>query len=237
MLLTIPYPHLDPVAFNLWVLPIRWYALAYITGLVIGWRYCVALARRAPPVLSVEAVDDLLVWVTLGVVLGGRTGYVLFYKPGYYLEHPLEILQLWHGGMSFHGGLLGVTCAIWLFTRRNRISLLGLGDIVACAVPVGLFFGRIANFINGELFGAPTTVPWAMVFPTDPDHLPRHPSQLYQATLEGAVLFVVLFILQRRGAISPKAKAPASTGPISAGSVGPGGASRWLAGPTCCSPT
>ncbi len=200
MILTIPYPHIDPIAFSIGPLAIRWYALAYITGLVLGWRYCTSLAKRPPPILSTEALDDLLVWVTFGVVLGGRTGYVLFYRPGYYIDNLLEIPAVWHGGMSFHGGCAGVILALYLFARRRKLSFLGIGDIVCCAVPIGLFFGRLANFVNGELYGRPTDVAWAMVFPTDPDKLPRHPSQLYQATLEGLVLFTVLLILERRGA-------------------------------------
>jgi phosphatidylglycerol:prolipoprotein diacylglycerol transferase len=199
MILAIPYPDFNPVAFTIFTLPIRWYALAYITGLVLGWRYCAYLIRRAPIVLTTEALDDLLVWVTFGVVLGGRVGYVLFYRPGYYVQNLAEIPAVWHGGMSFHGGCAGVILALALFARKNRLSLLAIGDIVVSAVPIGLFFGRLANFVNGELFGRPTDVPWAMVFPgAGPE--PRHPSQLYQATLEGLVLFVVLFILERSGA-------------------------------------
>jgi phosphatidylglycerol---prolipoprotein diacylglyceryl transferase len=200
-MLTIPYPPIDPVLVAIGPFAIRWYALAYIAGLLLGWRYCVALARRPPHVLTPADLDDFLVWATLGVVLGGRTGYVLFYKPGYYLENPLEIIQLWHGGMSFHGGAIGVVAALYLFCRRRNIPFLGLGDILVCAVPIGLFFGRIANFINGELFGRPSDVPWAMVFPSDPLRLPRHPSQLYEAGLEGLVLFVILFVLQRYTAV------------------------------------
>jgi len=194
---TIPYPAIDPVLIAVGPFAIRWYALAYIAGLLVGWRYCLAIARRPPKIIDPPALDDFLVWATLGVVLGGRAGYVLFYKPGYYVFHPLEIFAVWHGGMSFHGGALGVTLALYLFTRRRGIALLGLADILACAVPIGLFFGRIANFINGELYGRPAEVPWAMVFPTDPLQLPRHPSQLYEATLEGLILFAVMFVLQR----------------------------------------
>jgi phosphatidylglycerol:prolipoprotein diacylglycerol transferase len=199
MILTIPYPNIDPVALQLGPFAIRWYALAYITGLVLGWRYCLLLAKRPPHLLKPADIDDFLVWATLGVVLGGRLGYVLFYRPGYYLTDPLEALQLWHGGMSFHGGCAGVGLALWLFTRRHGIPFLCLADIVACAEPIGQFFGRIANFVNGELWGRPSDVAWAMIFPHDPDHLPRHPSQLYQAVLEGLLLFIFLFVLQRRG--------------------------------------
>ena len=199
MILTIPYPDIGSVALQLGPLAIRWYALAYITGLVLGWRYCLALAKRPPHVLKPIDIDDFLVWATLGVVLGGRTGYVLFYRPGFYLGDPLEALQLWHGGMSFHGGCAGVALAMWLFARRRGVPLLILADIVACAEPIGQFFGRIANFINGELWGRPSDVAWAMIFPHDEAQVPRHPSQLYQAGLEGALLFLLLFALQHRG--------------------------------------
>jgi phosphatidylglycerol---prolipoprotein diacylglyceryl transferase len=178
-------------------LAIRWYALAYIAGLLIGWRYCLALAEKPPQAARAQDIDDFLVWATLGVVLGGRTGYVLFYRPDYYFHNPAQILQVWHGGMSFHGGALGVMVALILFCRQRRIVLLGLSDIIACAVPIGLFFGRIANFINDELWGRPTNVWWAMVFPSDPLQVPRYPSQLIEATLEGIVLFFVLYFLQR----------------------------------------
>ena len=195
-MLTIPYPAIDPTLIHIGPLAVRWYALAYIAGLLLGWRYCLALAKKPPHILTALDVDDFLVWATLGVVLGGRTGYVLFYKPGYYAAHPLEIFQLWHGGMSFHGGATGVVAALALFCRQRKIDFRGFGDILVCAVPIGLFFGRLANFINGELFGRPASVPWAMVFPTDELQLPRHPSQLYEAFLEGAVLFTLLFVLQ-----------------------------------------
>ena len=209
MFFLIPYPAINPdiVHFGPYVIghwsvgpfAIRWYALAYIAGLVIGWRYCLALAKRPPLVAQVQDIDDFLVWATLGVVLGGRTGYVLFYNLPYYIQNPIQVFYLWRGGMSFHGGALGVTLAILLFCRQRRINILAFADIIICAVPVGLFFGRIANFINGELWGRVTNVPWAMIFPSDPEHLPRHPSQLYEATLEGIVLFTVLWICQHRG--------------------------------------
>jgi phosphatidylglycerol---prolipoprotein diacylglyceryl transferase len=192
----IPYPVIDPVIVQFGPFAIRWYALAYIAGLVIGWRYCLAIARRPPLVARPQDIDDFLVWATLGVVLGGRTGYVLFYKPGYYFENPGEIIALWHGGMSFHGGAVGVMVALALFCRQRKIGFFALSDIIACAVPIGLFFGRIANFINGELWGRVTTVPWGMVFP-NAGPLPRHPSELYEAFLEGVVLFTLLFVLQR----------------------------------------
>jgi phosphatidylglycerol:prolipoprotein diacylglycerol transferase len=197
MLFTIPYPIINPVALSLGPFVVRWYALAYIAGLVIGWRYCLWIASQPPRVARREDLDDFLVWATLGVILGGRAGYVLFYQPAYYFAHPAEIVKVWHGGMSFHGGLIGTFIAIWLFTRQRKINFLAFADIIAPAVPIGLFFGRIANFINDELWGRVTDVPWAMVFPTG-GPLPRHPSQLYEATLEGLVLFAVLFFLLRR---------------------------------------
>jgi phosphatidylglycerol---prolipoprotein diacylglyceryl transferase len=209
MFFLIPYPAINPdiVHFGPYVIghwsvgpfAIRWYALAYIAGLVIGWRYCLSLAKRPPQVAQAQDIDDFLVWATLGVVLGGRIGYVLFYNFPYYVQNPIQVFYLWRGGMSFHGGALGVTLAILLFCRQRKINLLAFADIIICAVPIGLFFGRIANFINGELWGRVTDVPWAMIFPSDPEHLPRHPSQLYEATLEGIVLFTVLWICQHRG--------------------------------------
>jgi phosphatidylglycerol:prolipoprotein diacylglycerol transferase len=198
-LFAIPFPALDPVAIAIGPFAIRWYALAYIVGLLIGWRYCLYLADRPPSRIARGDVDDFLVWATLGVVLGGRIGYVLFYQPGYYALHPLEALYLWHGGMSFHGGALGVTTAILLFTRARKIPIFAFSDIICAAIPVGLFFGRIANFINGDLFGRPSDVPWAMVFPGG-GPVPRHPSQLYEALCEGLLLFLVLVAAERSGA-------------------------------------
>ncbi len=194
--LTLPFPDIDPVAIEIGPIMIRWYALAYITGLVLGWLYMRWLARRKPVVMNAEAVDDFLFWTALGVVLGGRLGYVVFYNLGYFLNHPAEILYVWRGGMSFHGGLVGVGVAIVLFARRRGIAILALADMVCMAVTIGLFFGRIANFINGELFGRPADVPWAMVFPAG-GNVPRHPSQLYEAGLEGLLLFSILFVLER----------------------------------------
>ena len=195
----IPFPAIDPVAISLGPFAVRWYALAYIVGLMIGWRYCLSLTARPPRLIARADIDDFLVWATLGVVFGGRIGYVLFYNFPYYSQHPVEALYLWHGGMSFHGGAIGVTTAIFIFTRRRRLSMLAFGDIICEAIPIGLLFGRIANFINGELWGRVTDVPWGMVFP-GAGPLPRHPSQLYEATCEGLILFLVLFIAERSGA-------------------------------------
>ena len=181
---------------------IRWYALAYIVSLVVGWRLMRRLVRQSPPVATELKVDDFLTWATLGVVLGGRLGYVLFYQPAYYLTNPARALEVWHGGMSFHGGMLGVAIALVWFCRKNAIPLLGFADRVAVVAPVGLLLGRIANFINGELWGrpAPDWLPWAMVFP-NAGNIPRHPSQLYQAAMEGLLLVIVMFALSRREAI------------------------------------
>jgi len=198
-LFAIPFPAIDPVAVAIGPFVVRWYALAYIAGLLIGWRYCLVLADRPPRLIERRDIDDFLVWATLGVVLGGRIGYVLFYQPGYYLQHPVEALYLWHGGMSFHGGALGVTLAILLFTRARGLVVLAFSDVIAEAIPIGLFFGRIANFINGELFGRETDVPWAMAFPNG-GPVPRHPSQLYEAVCEGLLLFLLLLLAEHRGA-------------------------------------
>jgi phosphatidylglycerol---prolipoprotein diacylglyceryl transferase len=193
------FPQFDPVIVQLGPFAIRWYALAYITGLILGWRLMRRLALRIPPVATQEQVDDFLTWATLGVVLGGRLGYVLFYQPSVYLAHPLQAFAVWEGGMSFHGGMLGVTVATIWYCRRNRIPLLGFTDRLAVVAPIGLGLGRIANFINGELWGrpAPDWLPWAMIFPRG-GLVPRHPSQIYQALLEGLVLFLVMFLLARK---------------------------------------
>ena len=202
--LAIPFPMIDPVMIEVGPFAIRWYALAYISGLVLGWLYLRWLVQRPGWQLTPLDLDDLLLYVTIGVVLGGRLGYVFFYRPDFYLSHPGEILQVWQGGMSFHGGMLGVIVAMALFAWRRGIAFFEVGDAVAAAVPIGLFFGRIANFINGELYGRATDVPWAMVFPHGgPD--PRHPSQLYEAILEGLVLFLILFWVARRPRISETA--------------------------------
>lgn len=205
MSLVLPFPTFDPVAFSLGPLAVRWYALAYIAGIVLGWvfaRYLVSRPAlwgdRARP--AAGDIDDLVTWVTLGVVLGGRLGFVVFYSPQYYLAHPLEALMVWQGGMAFHGGLLGVLLAVAIVCRLRRMPMLAVFDIMAVVVPVGLFFGRVANFINGELWGRGSDVPWAMVFP-DAGPEPRHPSQLYQAALEGLALFAVVAVAVRLGAL------------------------------------
>ncbi len=196
----MPFPNIDPIIFEIGFFAIRWYSLAYIAGLVLGWWYMKKLARRHPQVCDDEAIDDFFVWATLAVILGGRLGMVLFYQFDYYVAHPAKIIAVWEGGMSFHGGFAGVVVAGLWFCRRRGIDSLRFGDLLACVAPIGLFFGRIANFINGELWGRPTDVAWGVVFPNG-GPIARHPSQLYEAALEGALLFVVLFILARRESI------------------------------------
>jgi phosphatidylglycerol:prolipoprotein diacylglycerol transferase len=192
------HPQFDPVALHLGPLAIRWYGLMYLVAFVLF----VALGklRARQNLLSgwhPRDVDDLLFYGVVGVILGGRLGYVLFYKPVYYLQHPLEILQVWQGGMSFHGGFLGVLIALWIYGRQRERRWLEVTDFVAPLVPLGLAAGRLGNFINGELWGRPTDVPWAMVFP-QVDAVPRHPSQLYQFGLEGLLLFVLLWVYTGR---------------------------------------
>lgn len=191
----LPYPEIDPVLIRLGPLVIRWYSLAYLAGLLFGWWYIKRLARKPGAPMSSQHVDDFLTWAVIGVVGGGRLGYVLFYNLPKYLADPLAVLRLWDGGMSFHGGLIGVILAVILFCRRNNLDLWKVSDAVATVAPLGLFLGRIANFINGELWGRATDVPWAMVFPGDPLGLPRHPSQLYEAFGEGLLLLVLLMSL------------------------------------------
>ena len=206
MLPVLVFPDFDPVLVHLGPFAIRWYALAYIVALVIGWRVMRRMALRAPQVATLLQVDDFLTWATLGVVLGGRLGYVLFYQPGLYLSHPAAMLELWHGGMSFHGGVLGVVVALVIFTRKRGIPLLGFADRLAVEIPIGLGLGRCANFINGELWGRPAdpSLPWAMIFPRV-DAVPRHPSELYEALLEGLVLLAVMLVLARRQSVRERA--------------------------------
>jgi phosphatidylglycerol:prolipoprotein diacylglycerol transferase len=203
--LVLQFPQFDPVAVSIGPFGIKWYALAYIVGIVLGWIYARKILRTerfwgGPAPISVAQFDDYVLWVTLGIILGGRTGYVLFYNLPHFIAHPLEMFQLWQGGMSFHGGFLGCVMAVLLFGWRNKIPVLSLGDITCAVGTIGLLLGRLANFVNGELWGRVTDVPWAFVFPTG-GPLPRHPSQLYEAALEGILLFVVLTLMIRRGAL------------------------------------
>ena len=216
----IPFPDISPEIFSISLFgmefALRWYALAYIVGIVLGWRLVVMAVRRghlwrggeAP--LTARDVEDLLTWVILGVILGGRLGFVLFYQPGYYLQNPVEILKVWQGGMAFHGGLLGVMVACFAFARTRGVPFLSLADVLCMATPAGLLLGRIANFINAELWGRPTDLPWGVVFPTAaaqdcPDvagPCARHPSQLYEAGLEGLLLgALIIWLVWRQRAL------------------------------------
>ena len=196
-MLAIPYPVIDPVALELGPLAIRWYSLAYLVGIIIGWRYALYLGQLDNRRPNKQDLDDFVTWAVLGVIVGGRLGYVLFYQPLYFLQNPLHVFAVWEGGMAFHGGAAGVIVAMLLYARHRKFSPFALADIVCTVVPVGLLLGRLANFINGELYGRVTDVAWGMVFPRGGD-LPRHPSQLYQAFLEGIVLTCVLAVLAHR---------------------------------------
>lgn len=216
----IPFPDISPELFSFTLLgfefALRWYALAYIAGLVIGWRLVVALVRRPAlwprqtPPMTPPQVEELLTAVILGVILGGRLGHVLFYQPAYYLERPIEALYIWQGGMSFHGGFLGVLVAGLIFARRHNVPHLQLADALAVATPPGILLGRLANFINAELWGRPTEAPWGVIFPGEaaqacgpgwPVPCARHPSQLYEAGLEGLLLGAILLVLALRGGL------------------------------------
>ena len=205
--LAITFPIFDPVAIAIGPIVIRWYALAYIGGIVLGWVYARALIKSTrlwggPAPVTLLEMDDFILWVTIGIILGGRTGYVLFYNLDFFIKHPAEIIELWKGGMSFHGGFMGCVFAVMLFCWKRNLSILSLGDITCAVGPIGLLLGRLANFINSELWGrtADASVPWAMVFPNG-GPLPRHPSQLYEASLEGIVLFTILALMIRAGAL------------------------------------
>ncbi|MCO6362854.1 prolipoprotein diacylglyceryl transferase [Paracoccus sp. 08] len=214
----IPFPDVAPEIFTITLggfsFSLRWYALAYLAGLILGWRLIVAMMRRpalwgGTPPTAPDRVDDLLTWVILGVILGGRLGFVLFYEPAYYLSNPGQILQVWQGGMSFHGGFAGVIVATWAWSRSQGVPVLRLADAMAVVAPIGIFFGRIANFINAELWGRPTDLPWGVVFPGEAAQTcpgivgpcARHPSQLYEAGLEGLLLGLILLVLVRAGGL------------------------------------
>jgi phosphatidylglycerol:prolipoprotein diacylglycerol transferase len=214
--LVLPFPAFNPIlvqfgpfafgSIEIGPFSIKWYALAYIAGILLGWLYARSLVRcatywggQAP--LSVLDLDDFILWVALGIILGGRIVYILFYKPAFFAANPWEIPKLWTGGMSFHGGFIGCVVAVILFGRHRGIPVLSLGDVTCAVGPIGLFLGRLANFVNGELWGRPSDVPWAMVFPKDESGLPRHPSQLYEATLEGLLLFILLTLVIRSGGL------------------------------------
>jgi phosphatidylglycerol:prolipoprotein diacylglycerol transferase len=183
--------HLNPVALNLGFFQIKWYSIAYISGILLGWWYLLKLIAQPGAPMARRHADDLVFYATLGIILGGRLGYVIFYAPEMFL-HPISVLKLWDGGMSFHGGVIGTSIGLILFARSHKLDWLRVHDYVSCVVPFGLFFGRLANFVNGELWGKPSNVPWAMIFPGAGDQ-PRHPSQLYEAGLEGICLFLLLW--------------------------------------------
>ncbi|NVJ71547.1 MAG: prolipoprotein diacylglyceryl transferase [Alphaproteobacteria bacterium] len=203
----LSYPKIDPFALGPvdvfgFELGVRWYSLAYIVGIMFGWWYIRKQAQKPGAPMSVKHIDDFITWAIIGVIAGGRLGYVLFYNFEAYLNEPLAILRLWDGGMSFHGGAIGVILAVIFFCRKHKLELMRVADIVAVVSPIGLLTGRIANFINGELWGRETDVPWAMIFPSDPFGVPRHPSQLYEALGEGVLLFLVLLFLYHRTRIA-----------------------------------
>jgi phosphatidylglycerol:prolipoprotein diacylglycerol transferase len=200
----VPFPEIGAIAFQIGPVAVRWYALAYVFGILVGGVYAHALLRRkdlwrdGKPPFDAPAIWDFGLWGVIGMVVGGRLGYVLFYDLPYYTANPTQIAAFWDGGMSFHGGVLGLMLAIAIFTRAKGGPILSGMDLLAAVAPIGLLLGRIANFINSELYGAPTTLPWGVVFPTDPDHVPRHPSQLYEALLEGVVLFLIIRVATHR---------------------------------------
>ena len=198
-LAAMPFPMIDPVIFSIGPFAIRWYALAYLAGILLGWWYLKRLTDQEGDPVGPAPLDALINASVIGIILGGRLGYVFFYNLPYYLNHPLEIFMVWHGGMSFHGGMIGMASAIFIVARRFGINPLALGDLIALAAPIGLFFGRIANFINAELYGRVTNMPWGVVFPGGGE-TPRHPSQLYEAGLEGLLLFLILRAAFRYGA-------------------------------------
>lgn len=202
LLPVLMFPQFNPVAIAVGPIAIRWYALAYIVSLVIGWRLMRRIAAWPPVAATPLQVDDFLTWATLGVVLGGRLGYVLFYQPSLYLAHPSLILHVWNGGMSFHGGALGVVIALAMYCWRQKLDFLTFSDRLCAVVPLGLGLGRVANFINGELWGrpAPETLPWAMIFP-QAGPVPRHPSELYEALCEGVILLAVMLVFASRASV------------------------------------
>lgn len=197
--MALPFPDIDPVAIQIGPILIRWYALAYLAGFLLAWKYALYIvSKNKDPGLrpNKDDIDNFIPWAVIGVILGGRIGYVIFYQFDLYANDPLEALKVWHGGMSFHGGALGVIAALFFYSFVHKFSMLRLSDIACAGVPIGLFFGRIANFVNGELYGRVTSVPWAVTFPRGGGQA-RHPSQLYEALLEGALLFAVLYVLIR----------------------------------------
>ncbi len=191
------FPDISPVIFSIGPFALRWYAMAYLAGIVIAWLLTSRNIKKYNLGISTEQLDDLVFYTTLGIILGGRLGYVICYGDGYFWHYPAEIFAVWHGGMSFHGGITGVIIALYCFAHKYKFSYLKITDLVALHVPIGIFLGRLANFVNGELWGRITTVPWAVKFP-DGGYLPRHPSQLYEAMTEGVLMFIILNLLWRK---------------------------------------
>jgi phosphatidylglycerol:prolipoprotein diacylglycerol transferase len=201
----IPYPHIDPIIVRIGPFAIRWYGVMYLLGFAASYFLVRYQVRKKKLDIKMDSIDSLYSWLVIGLILGARAGYVVFYNPIFYLHHPLEVFAVWHGGMSFHGGLVGAVGAGILFCSRNRLDFWQLCDLIIVTAPIGLGLGRIGNFINGELYGRVTDVPWAMVFPSG-GPLPRHPSELYEFFLEGVVLFIILWTLKnknlRRGTLT-----------------------------------
>jgi phosphatidylglycerol:prolipoprotein diacylglycerol transferase len=207
---TIPFPEIDPIIISFGEVPLvgelalRWYSLSYLAGIVFAWWYIRRVAAKPGAPMSKDHIDDMMFWGTVGIIVGGRLGYVLFYGEGKFFDDPLLILRFADGGMSFHGGLIGVVLAVILFSKKHKLDLMRVSDLIAIVSPIGLLAGRVANFINGELWGRPTDVPWAMIFPTDPSGQPRHPSQLYEAFGEGLLLFIILQFLYHKTSLPKK---------------------------------
>ena len=200
----LAFPNIDPVLFQIGPIAIRWYSLGYIVGIVIGWLLARRIVRAerlwgGPAPMTPHDIDDFIVWATVGIIAGGRLGFVLFYDPSIIWQHPLQVFAVWQGGMSFHGGLIGTTLAMYFFARSRGFNPWRMFDVVAAVAPIGIGLVRVTNFINAELYGRITHAPWAVIFPTDPEQMPRHPSQLYEAFLEGVVLSIVMRIATRRG--------------------------------------
>ena len=195
----LPFPDIDPIIFSIGFLHLRWYALAYLAGILLGWFLLKRITAKSGDPIGHPPLDSLINTGVIGIILGGRLGYVMFYSPSYFLSNPHKILAVWEGGLAFHGGFMGMVLAIIFTARRYHVSMIGLGDLIALVAPIGIFFGRLANFINGELYGRITDVPWGVIFPGT-NGLPRHPSQIYEALLEGALLFTILMVAWRMGA-------------------------------------
>ena len=225
---------LSPVLLHIGSFDLRWYSIAYLAGIFVGYWYLLKLLKQPGAPMARRHADDLVFYASLGIIVGGRLGYVLFYNLGYYLHHPIDILKLWDGGMSFHGGVIGTSLAIIYLARKEKLQWLRIHDYVACTVPFGLFFGRLANFVNGELWGHQSDVPWAMIFPSDPLQLPRHPSQLYEAGLEGALLVAVMLLLFWKTSARWRPSCAVRRRSSSPASASSAGGSSWRRWPAAC---